>query len=348
MYLDFFNLTSYPFQLAPDSDFLYPSKAHARAKAYLEYAIWNRDGFVVITGAIGSGKTILVKKLLSELPPSVVAAKISQTQVNEIEFLRLLHSEFGIESFNSDKAELLNTLKTFLLDQHEQHNQVVLIVDEAQNLAKRVLEEIRLLSGLDNQNESLLNVILLGQSELGEKLDLPNMQQLAQRLKLRFHIKPLSRLEAAEYIEHRLKVAGAPSPGLFPPETIPLIYRYTGGVPRLINVLCDTVLTAAFVENTERVSTHLVNLAIEELQWVPYSERAGKPRRRKSDSILVDTDETRITHRSNSPRPRANGADERFNRLYAFLPKFAQISVEKMKGMDEQLRQIIELLQDRK
>ncbi len=153
MYLEFFNLTTYPFQVTPDAGFLYLGKAHARAKAYLDYAVWSPDGFVAITGEIGSGKTILLKKILSELPDSVVVAKIFQTQLDEIEFLQALLLEFGYQAFDAKKIELLDAINSFLREQHKNKRQVVLIVDEAQNLTERALEEIRLLSGVDSQNE---------------------------------------------------------------------------------------------------------------------------------------------------------------------------------------------------
>jgi type II secretory pathway predicted ATPase ExeA len=202
MYLEAFNLKAYPFQVAPDANFLYPSKSHARAKAYLDYAMWSPDGFVVITGEIGCGKTILIKKILSELPKSVAVAKIFQTQVDEVEFLQLVLADFGIKAFDAKKVELLDKLNTFLLNQHMQKRPVVLIVDEAQNLSERVLEEIRLLTGLEVRNEKIVNVVLAGQSELSEKLNSSNLEQLAQRVQLRFHIKPLTDTETRDYIEH--------------------------------------------------------------------------------------------------------------------------------------------------
>jgi general secretion pathway protein A len=290
----------------------------------------------------GCGKTILLKKLLSELPQSVTVAKVFQTQVNEVELLQLILAEFGIKAFEAKKVELLDRLNTFLLNQHQQKRQVVLIVDEAQNLDERVLEEVRLLSGLEVENEKILSVILVGQSELNEKLNSPALEQLAQRVQLRFHIKPLTHEEIKDYVEHRLTIAGAGNRHIFPDDSMPLIYRYTGGVPRLINILCDTTLTAAFVENVSLVTPSLVEAAINELQWVPYRERAHK-NSKPGERAVVNQTETTL------PIPETeNGADhefeEKLNRLYDFVPKFASSVTGKMKNIDEQLKELATLL----
>ncbi|MFQ5756701.1 MAG: ExeA family protein [Acidiferrobacterales bacterium] len=347
MYLSAFNLKTYPFQVAPDSDFLYLSKAHARAKAYLDYAIWSPDGFVVITGEIGCGKTILIKKVLSELPTSVTVAKIFQTQVDEIEFLQLVLADFGIKAYEAKKVELLDRLNTFLLHQHMQKRQVVLIVDEAQNLSERVLEEIRLLTGLEVQNEKIINVVLAGQSELSDKLNSSGLEQLAQRVQLRFHIKPLSDAETRDYIEHRLAIAGANKRGLFPAETIPLIYRYTGGVPRLVNILCDTVMTAAFVENILLISNHLVKAAIEELQWPPYAERVGKGSQPNPQPVTGQATQPWGDNGSGEGLAHTRELEEKLARLYDFVPKFAGNVTAKMKRIENQLVQLTQSLKDK-
>ncbi len=347
MYLEFFNLTTYPFQVTPDAGFLYLGKAHARAKAYLDYAVWSPDGFVAITGDIGSGKTILLKKILSELPDSVVVAKIFQTQLDEIEFLQALLLEFGYQAFDAKKIELLDAINSFLREQHRNKRQVVLIVDEAQNLTERALEEIRLLSGVESQNEKILHVILVGQAELGEKLDSPSLEQLAQRIQLRFHIKALSRDEINTYIKHRLTVAGAQNPALFPEDTLPLIFRYTGGVPRLINVLCDTVLTGAFVESTTTISAELVADAIEELQWVPYAKRAGKRNEQDAVSARGESDNG-AGHELGNGLHDLKEIAEKLDRLHTFVPKLAVHLTGRMKSIDEQLKQLTNLLKNRR
>lgn len=279
MYREFFGLREYPFQITPDSDFLFMSETHARAKAYMDYTIRNRDGFVVITGEVGSGKTTLLRKLLSEFDDSILVAKIFQTQINDVEFLQAVLNEFGLDPFNKEKVELMDMLTTFLIDSFVQGKQLVLIVDEAQNLSLRVLEEIRMLSGLETQKQKILHVILVGQPELNDKLDAPELEQLMQRVRLRFHMSALSEAETRAYIAHRLHVAGAAAPNLFPDETIAPIYAYSGGIPRLINTLCDTTLTCAFADDQAAVSLATVEAAIRELQWKPYAERVRSRQR---------------------------------------------------------------------
>jgi general secretion pathway protein A len=272
MYLEHFKLKELPFRLSPDPAFLYPSQVHSRAKAYMESTIWFTDGFVVITGEIGSGKTTLIETFLKELDQDVVVAQINQTQVSPIEFLQTLLAQFGFSPFRMRKAELLATLNSFLIEQYANGRKVLLIVDEAQNLTHKVLEEVRLLSGVETTKDKVLRIILAGQPELNAKLDSPELTQLRQRVRLRFHLSALSEEEMAAYIHHRLAVAGAPIE-LFAPETLPLIYRYTGGIPRLINTLCDTSLLAAFAQDLPTVDVVVVRDALEELQWQEYQAR---------------------------------------------------------------------------
>jgi len=276
MYLELFKLHELPFRLTPDPAFLYLSKHHARAKAYMESTIWFTDGFVVITGEIGSGKTTLIETFLKELEKDVVVAQINQTQVSAIEFLQTVLVQFGFQPFRMKKAELLSTLNEFLVEQYANGRRVLLIVDEAQNLSNKVLEEIRLLSGVETTKEKVLRIILAGQPELNEKLNSPSLIQLAQRIRLRFHLTALSKTDTQLYIQHRLEVAGSQGRQIFDPETYPLIFRYTGGIPRLVNTLCDTTLMAAFAQDKDVVTVDHMKAAIDELQWVEYAERSVK------------------------------------------------------------------------
>lgn len=276
MYLELFKLHELPFRLTPDPAFLYLSKHHARAKAYMESTIWFTDGFVVITGEIGSGKTTLIETFLKELEKDVVVAQINQTQVSAIEFLQTVLVQFGFQPFRMKKAELLSTLNEFLVEQYANGRRVLLIVDEAQNLSNKVLEEIRLLSGVETAKEKVLRIILAGQPELNEKLNSPMLVQLAQRIRLRFHLTALSKSDTAAYIQHRLEVGGSQGRQIFDPETFALVFRYTGGIPRLINTLCDTSMMAAFAQDRDVVSIEHMRAAIEELQWVEYAERSVK------------------------------------------------------------------------
>ena len=277
-YLEHFKLNEQPFRLTPDPDFVYWSKHHARAKAYMESTIWLADGFVVITGEIGSGKTTLLQSFLTEIGDDVVYAVVSQTQLNAREFLQAALTEFGFKPFNKDKVELLDMLNMFLIEQYSSGKKVVLIVDEAQNLSKKVLEEIRLLSGIETHKEKVLRIILAGQPELKETLESPSLKQLLQRVRLRFHIGPLSRDEQREYIDHRLAIAGRRPNDLFEDDTFDLIHRYTGGVPRLIKTLCDTALLCAVADEKQTVGAADIMAAINELDWDEYEPNTGRYR----------------------------------------------------------------------
>src|SRR5579872_4028698 len=209
MYNVQFNLRELPFRLTPDPEFLYLSQAHARAKAYMESTVWFTDGFVVITGEIGCGKTTLIETFLRELEKDVLVAQISQTQVSSSEFLQAVLVAFGFKPFRMKKAELLATLNDFLIQQYSAGRKIMLVVDEAQNLSLRVLEEVRMLSGVETTKEKVLRIILAGQPELNNKLDDPLLEQLTQRVRLRFHLQTLTEAETHAYIHHRLDVAGA-------------------------------------------------------------------------------------------------------------------------------------------
>lgn len=275
-YLEHFNLTEQPFRLTPDPDFVYWSKQHARAKAYMESTIWLADGFVVITGEIGSGKTTLLQSFLSELDEDVVYAVVSQTQLQTNEFLQAVLTEFGFKPFDKSKIELLDMLNMYLIEQYSNGKKVVLIIDEAQNLDAEVLEEIRLLSGIETHKEKVLRIILAGQPELRETLGSDRLKQLVQRVRLRFHLGPLDKHEQREYIDHRLTVAGHEGDALFDECTMDVIHRYTGGVPRLINTLCDTALLCAFAEDRDHVAMTDIESAVEELDWEEHESTTGR------------------------------------------------------------------------
>ena len=274
-YLEHFQLSEQPFRLTPDPDFLYWSKQHARAKAYMESTIWLADGFVVITGDIGSGKTTLLQSFLSEVDDDVVYAVVSQTQLTSTQFLQAVLTEFGFKAFNKRKVELLDMLNMFLIEQYSNGKKVVLIIDEAQNLSKKVLEEVRLISGLETHKEKVLRIILAGQPELKDTLDSDRLKQLMQRVRLRFHIGPLDRRELREYIERRLSVAGRKNADLFTDDSFDVVYRFSGGIPRLINTLCDTALLCAFADEKDTIEAVDIIAAAEELNWQEHESNTG-------------------------------------------------------------------------
>ncbi len=291
-YLDHFKLNEPPFRLTPDPEFVYWSKQHARAKAYMESTIWLADGFVVITGEIGSGKTTLLQSFLSELEDDIVYAVVSQTQLTSTQFLQAVLTEFGFKPFNKRKVELLDMLNMFLIEQYSNGKKVVLIVDEAQNLSRKVLEEIRMLSGIETHKEKVLRIILAGQPELKDTLDSPSLKQLVQRIRLRFHLGPLDESELHEYVDHRLRIAGSESGALFGEDCYGLIHRFAGGIPRLINTLCDTALLCAFADEKPQVDLDSLNAAIDELGWKEHESNTGKF---AAIQALPQQDNSRIT-----------------------------------------------------
>ena len=284
MYLELFKLKELPFRLSPDPQFLYLSKQHARAKAYMESTIWFTDGFVVITGEIGSGKTTLIESFLQEIQRDVVVAQINQTQVSAVDFLQAVLVQFGFSPFKMKKAELIATINNFLVEQYAADRKVLLIVDEAQNLSLRVLEEVRLLSGVETTKEKVLRIILAGQPELNEKLDAPELVQLTQRIRLRFHLGTLSPAEMRGYIQHRLEVAGAADREIFAEATFPEIFRYSGGVPRLVNTLCDTAMMSAYGVDRDHVIADDIASAVQELRWVEFQARTQQHSRSQAES----------------------------------------------------------------
>jgi type II secretory pathway predicted ATPase ExeA len=291
MYTELFRLRDLPFRLSPDPEFLYLSKNHSRAKAYMESTIWFTDGFVVITGEIGSGKTTLIETFLRELEKDVVVAQINQTQVSAVEFLQAVLVQFGFSPFRMKKAELIATLNNFLIEQYAAGRKVLLIIDEAQNLSLRTLEEVRMLSGVETTKDKVLRIILAGQPELNAKLDSPELVQLAQRVRLRFHLTALSEEDCKAYILHRLEVAGSGGREIFGARTFPLIYRYSGGVPRLVNTLCETSMMSAYTADRDHVTAEDVQSAIDELQWPVYAERSHAIRRAAAERTDGDADQ---------------------------------------------------------
>lgn len=348
MYLDFFGLNEQPFQLTPDSQFLYLSGSHMRAKAYMDYTVWKRDGFVVITGEIGAGKTTLIHKLLSEVEGDVKLVRIFQTQLNEIEFLQAMLVELGIEPGNlkgHGKVELLSLLNDYLLQSYSEGKHVVLIVDEAQNLSPKVLEEIRMLSGLEPDKEKILNVILVGQPELNDTLSRPDMEQLVQRIRLRFHVGALSESETWEYIVHRLKVAGSPEGDLFDYDVLPTVYAYTGGIPRKINILCDTALICAFADSAPRVNESVMHEAIAELQWKPVGEGKGPRLFNQSESFDQNDVFTSQSSRYNmESAPQFTGGDDQWGKMFSLVLRMMSDMSFRMKRVDERLEKLESML----
>jgi general secretion pathway protein A len=266
MYEAFYGLTSKPFQLNPDPSFYFGSKQHRRAKAYLEYGLLRNEGFIVITGEIGAGKTTIVRGLLDSMDTnSVTAANLVSTQLDAEDTLRMVGAAFGVRVKDVSKADLLMTLEAFLVTQVSEGKRSLLIVDEAQNLTPRAVEELRMLSNFQFGKQALLQTFLVGQPEFREILQHPNMQQLRQRVTATCHIGPLDVEETKGYIEHRLKCAGGSGKPEFGEGTFEAIFNATGGIPRRINSVCDRLLLLGFLGDKEILTVQEVNEVVNEL-----------------------------------------------------------------------------------
>jgi len=268
----------------------------------------------------------------------VLVAKVFQTQLDEVEFLQAVLVEFGLNPFNAKKVELIDMLNTFLVDQFHKDKQLVLVVDDAHNFSPKVLEEIRMLSGLETQKAKVLHVILVGQPQLNEILELPDLEQLLQRVRLRYHIKSLSEDDTRAYITHRLRIAGMGERHVFVPETFPIIYKYTGGLPRLINTLCDTALVCAYADNVPNVTAAVLNSAIGELQWLPYAKRVNQNRIREGKPANGEYQETLRDH----TRALIN-VGQQMSRLDALVPALNALA-GRMATMETLLRHISKAL----
>ncbi len=257
MYQSFFELNEKPFSLLPDPSFLYPSRKHRMALMMLEYGLMNQATISVITGEIGSGKTTLIRKLLAEMEENVTVGLISNTHRSFGELLQWVLVAFGLESENKDKASLYKIFIDHVIAEYARGQRTVLIVDEAQNLDAETLEELRMLSNINADKDQVLQLILVGQPELRETLRQPELIQFAQRIAVDFHLEPLSREDTCAYIEHRLQIAGG-RPGIFSSVAANRVHYFSQGIPRLINLLCDTALVYAFADGLSEVSGEMV------------------------------------------------------------------------------------------
>jgi len=265
MYNFHFGFSDAPFSIAPDPRYLYLSEQHREALAHLLYGIGDHGGFVVLTGEVGTGKTTVCRCLLQQLPQHIDVAFIVNPKLNSLELLQTVCDELAVAVPESPSSkQLIDALNAFLLATHARGRNTILIIDEAQNLDPEVLEQLRLLTNLETNDRKLLQLILLGQPELNTLLAQPSLRQLAQRITARYHLRPLSRDEVNRYIEHRLAIAGCRG-HLFSPGAIALIYSYSQGIPRLINLLCDRALLGVYSRNGSLVDTAMVRRAAREV-----------------------------------------------------------------------------------
>jgi general secretion pathway protein A len=265
MYTAFYRLREKPFRLSPDPRYLYLSESHREALAHLLYGIEQGEGFIAITGEVGTGKTTLCRALFERLGPATDVAFLFNPSRSGMELLQTIGQEFGIAVDGLTRRELHDQLNRFLLARKIEGRRVLLIIDEAQNLSPGTLEQVRLLSNLETSSEKLIQILLLGQPELDAKLDSHQLRQLRQRISVRWMLKPLSSGETQRYVLHRLQVAAGTSRDVFSGSALRLVHRYTRGTPRLINILCDRALLLGFAESEARVSARSVREASREI-----------------------------------------------------------------------------------
>ena len=266
MYETYYGLSAKPFQLRPDPHFFYGSKGHKRAMAYLEYGLSQGEGFIVITGDVGAGKTTLVRNLLSKLPlDQIVAAHIVNTSLDPEDTLRMVVSSFGLPYEGQSKAELLNRLEQFLRTIDRQGKRALLVIDEAQNLNARTVEELRMLSNFQTDERSLLQTFLLGQPEFRATLHSPGMQQLRQRVIASYHLGPMDAQETRAYVEHRLATVGWRGTPSFDDGAYGVIFAYSGGIPRKTNTLMDRVLLMGYLEELQAFTEAHINDVVRDI-----------------------------------------------------------------------------------
>lgn len=264
--MDYYGLTAAPFDITPNPRFLFHSAKHREAFNHLLYGIRERKGFVQLTGEVGAGKTTLCRALLEQLDGHYSTALILNPVMSANELMKAIATEFGLMVKGMDRLETMSAINDFLLKQALAGKETVLIVDEAQDLTEDLLEQVRLISNLETDDRKLLQIVLMGQPELRERLNSPQLKQLRQRITVRYHLKALTHVEVGQYIQHRLALAGSNGMPAFTGPAVWRVFRYSQGVPRLVNAVCDKALLAGFVERSYRISYRMVGRAIRELE----------------------------------------------------------------------------------
>src|SRR5579859_5526055 len=303
MYEDFYKLTGKPFQLSPNPKFYFGSQGHEKAMAYLRYGLHQGEGFIVITGDVGTGKTTLLGYLLGQLDSAkYIAARLVTTQLEADDTLRMLASAFGIETRGLDKATLLQAFERFLLEQHRRGKRALVLVDEVQNLPMRSLEELRMLSNFQTNEVAPIQFVLLGQPQFQSMIASDDLMQLRQRVIASFHLGPLSPDETRSYIEYRLQLVNWKSDPLLTDDAYTRIHHHTGGVPRKINVLCDRLFLGAFLEESHEIAGQMVDSVAGEMT----SEGSGASYRNGQGREIANSDMA-----ANSPRDSSGGEFDR-------------------------------------
>jgi general secretion pathway protein A len=267
VYLEFYRLKEPPFTITPNPRFVFYSAKHREAFNHLLYGIRERKGFVQLTGEVGAGKTTICRAMLEQLGDAYATALILNPVLDSDGLMKAIAMEFGLDVKGKDRLETVSAINHFLLSLVEKNKDAVLIIDEAQDLTDELLEQVRLLSNLETDDRKLLQIVLMGQPELRDRLNAHRLRQLRQRITVRYHINPLTRAELSSYIQHRIHVSGGNGAPFFTTGAIWRIHRYSKGIPRLVNAVCDKCLLAGFVQQSDRIDFSTVGLAIRELEW---------------------------------------------------------------------------------
>jgi putative secretion ATPase (PEP-CTERM system associated) len=305
MYERFFNLRERPFALSPDPDYLYLSRVHREAMDSIRYGIESHAGFIVVTGEIGAGKTTLLQSLLGRLDERTVVARIVHTMLDPRELLEAIALEFGIDGTAQSKPMLLRELGAFLVQQRSQGRRPLLVIDEAQNLSPQALEEVRLLSNLETEKSKLLQILLVGQPNLRDAIASPELEQFRQRVAVSYHLLPLDAADTAAYINFRLEHAAVASPPRFSPDACAIVHEVSGGVPRVINVVCEATLVFGYAEGRRDIDGALLEEVVKELETThvltrkPAGERAAIP----DVKLPAAPVGTLVQHRAWAPEP---------------------------------------------
>jgi general secretion pathway protein A len=273
MYEKFYGFKEKPFEITPDPKFLYLSENHKEALAHLTYAVRERRGFTVVTGEVGTGKTILVQSLLGRLDGNAKTAYIFNPKLSSTDLLHSICEDFGMKSQKRSKGQYISQLHKFLLDCYARNENVVLIIDEAHTLDPNLLEEVRLLTNLETPKSKLLQVILIGQPELNDILEDPQFRQLKQRVSLRYHVQPLGEGDTKKYIRKRLRIAGTFDLNIFTPKALKKIYKYSKGTPRLINIVCDNALLMGYGTDQKVIGSKIIHEVIKNLDGLGLQKR---------------------------------------------------------------------------
>jgi general secretion pathway protein A len=266
MYLDYYGLKELPFNITPDPRFLFYSVQHREAFDHLLYGIEQRKGFIELTGEVGSGKTTLCRAVLSNLSSKVKTALVLNPSVSGTQLLRAILNDFGIPVKKGDRLSYIEQLNSFLLEQTREGNNVAVMIDEAQDLAPSVMEQVRLLSNLETDQHKLMQIVLAGQPELRERLARPELRQLRQRIMVRCNLRPLTEEETGQYISHRLRVAGANGSVGFEPVAVRRVHEHAKGTPRVVNAVCDRAMIAGYVAQKKRVGVSEVDRALKDME----------------------------------------------------------------------------------